>query len=88
MENKLSKEEYNNIPVVFCSRCLSLKIMIIGDMEYCSECSSTHVQEASIQEWEKLYIQKYHKPYVIPNVNVLNYAIQDFVANSNNQIKK
>lgn len=50
MEDKLTKEDYNNIPIVFCTRCLSLKIVIIDDMDYCAECSSTSMQEATIKE--------------------------------------
>ena len=66
MENtentKLSKEEYNNIPVSYCKRCLSLRIMILTDnICYCEECGYTGIDEAHIRDWEDKYEEKYNK---------------------------
>jgi len=62
---KNDKQEYDDIPVLYCSRCLSLKIMeddVMGD--YCPECGSTDIQEANIEDWIKLYEKQYkHKPF-------------------------
>lgn len=56
---------YNEEPVYYCKHCLSLKVRHISSMrdsEYCDECGSTDIQQASIEEWEKLYQSKYgHK---------------------------
>lgn len=64
-EEKLTKEQYNDIPVCYCQRCLSLKIRTIGqdkDMDYCDDCGATDINEIHISEWENLYKEKYgHK---------------------------
>ena len=59
------KIEYNDIPVLYCSRCLSLLIMedeVLGD--YCHECGCTDISSAYIWEWEEEYEKKFgHKPF-------------------------
>ena len=68
----MEKEEKDSIlqnndeePVFYCARCLSLKIRYldkIEDSEYCDECGSSDVKQASIEEWEKMYEERYgHK---------------------------
>lgn len=59
--------EYNKEPVFYCKRCLSLKIMnipCIEDSDFCDSCNGTDIAQASIEEWEKLYIEKYHHRYL------------------------
>lgn len=41
--DKLSKEDYNNEPVYYCSECLSLKIRDIDGTDYCDKCGSTNI---------------------------------------------
>ena len=56
--------EYNDIPVLYCAHCLSLLVKedeFIGD--YCSECGSTDIKEAHIEDWEILYLRKYRKKF-------------------------
>lgn len=60
----MTKEEYNDIPVMYCSSCLSLLVEedeLIGD--YCHQCGCTEIKETHIEDWEKLYIQKYNKKF-------------------------
>lgn len=67
----LSREDYNNIPVSYCAKCLSLLIVtdeIIGD--YCKECGSTNIKEAHIEDWEKENKKKEQLNYI----NQLNYG--------------
>lgn len=48
-------EEYNDIPVFYCTRCLSLNIQNIDEhTDYCAECGSTDIEETHINTWEKL----------------------------------
>jgi hypothetical protein len=57
-------DEYNDIPVLFCKKCLSLLIksdMFIGD--YCAECGGTDIGETHIEDWEILYLRKYNKKF-------------------------
>lgn len=64
------KAEYNKEPVIFCAHCLSLKIRVYDDKtSYCDECSSTTMELTSIEEWEKLYEQKYKKKFLNTNTN-------------------
>ena len=59
---KYTIEDYNNEPVHYCKHCLSLKIKIVGGYDFCDECGSTDILTAHIDEWEKLYEQRYgHK---------------------------
>lgn len=64
----IRKEEYNNVPVLYCKHCLSLKIRtILPDIinsDYCDECGSTDIGETSIEEWEKLYKEKFGHKYL------------------------
>lgn len=59
--SNLSKEEYNEIPVLYCKHCLSLRIRDAGlkELLYCDKCSSTDIGETSIEEWEDLHKSKY-----------------------------
>lgn len=59
--------EYDDIPVLYCKQCLSLKIrnvQSIEDSDYCDECSATDIGECSIEEWETLYKNKYGHSYL------------------------
>lgn len=57
-----NKEEYNSIPVFYCKKCLSLKIMnLVGieDFDYCDDCGSTDIEQTDIETWRGLYKGKY-----------------------------
>ena len=60
----IPKEEYNNIPVVYCKHCLSLAIRNSDGIDYCDKCGGTETGEAHIHEWEKMYGQKYGGNYL------------------------
>ena len=61
MENK---EDYNNIPVYYCKRCLSLRVLTLTEsMDYCDECGCTDIATTDINTWESLYLKKYNKPF-------------------------
>lgn len=67
MQNSIETQEspkYNKEPVLYCTSCLSLKIMGVDDMDYCDDCGSTDVVSSSIEEWENLYIQRYGKKFI------------------------
>lgn len=64
-KEKLSKEDYEKIPVAYCRNCLSLNIMKIDDddpeLDYCDECGSTSILVTDIAKWRELYKEKYGK---------------------------
>ena len=65
MDNSRHKEkqtDYNQEPVFFCKNCLSLKIRNVVGLEnsdYCDECGSTEIGQASIEDWQEMYKSKY-----------------------------
>lgn len=62
-----SKEQYNNEPVFYCTDCLSLKIRTVAegsDLDFCDECGATNIAQTSIEEWEKMYKERYGFDYL------------------------
>lgn len=58
------KEEYNNIPVVYCKNCLSLKIRVLDeDVDYCDDCGSTELASTDIETWKEMWEKRYNKPF-------------------------
>ena len=62
----------NEEPVYYCKSCLSLKIKQVtvdnqNFTNYCDKCGSTNVGCCDIEEWEKLYNNKYNKEIVKQN---------------------
>lgn len=53
------KEYYNNQPVLYCKRCLSLNIRELNNDDYCDQCGCTEILEGSIEQWEELNNKKY-----------------------------
>lgn len=63
-ESKTLKEEYNNEPVHYCSRCLSLRVKILNEqIDFCDECGCTDIETTDIENWKKLYKDKYGREY-------------------------
>jgi hypothetical protein len=61
-DSKFSKE-----PVLYCKKCLSLRIRDIPGLEdsiYCDSCGSTDISECSIEKWKVLYKEKYGHDYL------------------------
>lgn len=62
---ELNTNKYNDIPVHYCTECLSLKVRVYNkNMDYCEECGSTAIEETHISEWEKKYEEKYKQNYL------------------------
>lgn len=65
-------EEYNDIPVHYCKGCLSLKIKTVVEglnLDYCDECGCTDTEQAHIEEWEKLYRERYGFDFLTKELN-------------------
>ena len=61
------KKEYDDDPVYYCKRCLSLKVFPISqedNQDYCADCGSANIGTASIEEWKVLYEKMYGHPYI------------------------
>lgn len=61
---KLTKAEYNAEPVVYCKSCLSLKVRVFDNVDYCDECGCTVTDMTDIASWEEMYKKKYNKPFI------------------------
>lgn len=73
------KIDYNSIPVLYCKNCLSLKIRNVSsieDSDYCDECGSLNIEKTTIDEWEKLYINRYGHKYIEQYSNRKKYLYQ------------
>lgn len=60
-------EKYNEEPVFYCRKCLSLKIRNIPGEEnsdYCDDCGGTEIGAIDIYNWEYMYKQKYGKSFL------------------------
>lgn len=69
MTNSSSKESLEQISsgednVFYCARCLSLAIKIFRDQDFCIDCGSTDIKEASFKDWEAVYKSVYGVNYI------------------------
>lgn len=59
------EQDYNNEPVFYCKRCLSLNVKSMDEdhdtdfLDFCDDCGSTEIEQTDIHTWEKMYEQKY-----------------------------
>lgn len=62
-------KDYDSEPVWYCAKCYSLKIGHEDclDTDYCMDCGCSDILTSSIEEWEKLYNNRYGHPHVIKN---------------------
>jgi hypothetical protein len=71
----MNENSYNEEPVLYCKRCLSLKIknIPVGDVDYCDECGATEIGETDINTWNKMYEEKYGHPFIQKEKIVIPY---------------
>lgn len=84
MDNIVKSDNYDAEPVVFCSRCYSLKVKYEESTgsEYCGTCGCTDIQEAPFPVWEKKYEDRYRHKFVEKNEDpkksfVFNLSFKD-----------
>ena len=65
----MAKEKsYDDEPVYYCKRCLSLNIKQMPHVKgqcYCGECGTTSIDSADIEEWKEMYRKKYGHDFVV-----------------------
>ena len=68
LENSEREINYNDDDVWYCSSCLSLKIVNLGEDElvpcYCASCGSTDVTTSHVDDWDRMYKKRYGKNYI------------------------
>ena len=66
--NNEHNETYDDDPVFYCKRCLSLNIKqipLVENQDYCDECGSTDIGTADIEEWNRMYKKKYGHDHIV-----------------------
>ena len=57
-------KKYDEEPVFYCKKCMSLAILNVDNYNYCRDCDSTDVDVCMIDEWEDKYETKYGYKYL------------------------
>lgn len=59
-------KEYDEEPVMYCAKCYSLNIVHedVIDSDCCGRCGCTDFKTSSIEEWERLYKERYGHKFV------------------------
>ncbi len=67
MSEQTQNNDYDSEPVVYCTKCYSLKIKYDEsiDSDYCAECGCLETNEIPFEEWEALYESRYGHKYTI-----------------------
>lgn len=64
---KVGSDDRDLEPVSYCSECYSLRIGSIEGIDssdYCMDCGCTKIEQATIEEWERLYERRYGRKLV------------------------
>lgn len=67
MKQSKETESYDEEPVYYCKRCLSLSIKSLpamGDVDYCTECGNAETGITTIDKWLEMYKAKYGHDYI------------------------
>lgn len=65
-------KNYNMEPVMYCSKCYSLKIIYEDAIhsDCCGKCGCSDLQSSSIEEWERLFKNRYGHKFVEENHDI------------------
>ena len=64
---------YDDEPVLYCTNCLSLKVIKTTlpqtkqEQDYCGVCGDPNIEETDIETWEALYVSWYGEYYIKGN---------------------
>lgn len=77
MDEQNDYNEFDLEPVVYCTKCYSLKIKHedIIDVDCCMDCGCSDVATTTIGEWEKLYEGRYGNKFVKKESNPEKHPI-------------
>ena len=62
----MNSNDYENEPLFYCTKCLSLAVMQDGKRLWCGHCgaSAEHLDVTSIERWEELYQERHGQPFL------------------------
>lgn len=52
--------EWDEIPVLYCSKCYSLKVLSYNGVDYCGKCGGVRIGRCRIDQWIRLSGDMYH----------------------------
>ena len=64
----MDNNSYDDEPVYYCKRCLSLNIRsipLVPDQDYCGDCGAVDVETTDIEDWKRLYKEKYGRDFIV-----------------------
>jgi hypothetical protein len=64
----MQKDSYEEDPVYYCKRCLSLSICSVPYIEgqdYCRECGATDIGITDIETWKTYYRERYGHDFIM-----------------------
>jgi hypothetical protein len=62
------RKTYDDVPVAFCSKCLSLKVLVTSENEdYCDNCGGTEVEYTDIKTWSDMAAKEFGDNFIIKN---------------------
>ena len=64
MKRTADTNKYDEEPVFYCTKCLSLRIRSALGMDYCDECGSSDIASCNIEEWERMFRERYKRSYI------------------------
>lgn len=72
MPNGKGHSNYDDEPVLYCSKCYSLKIKYEDsiDAECCMDCGCSDILSTTIDKWEELYEKRYGNKFISGTYNV------------------
>jgi hypothetical protein len=59
---KMDRDSYDDEPVYYCRRCLSLRIgqvPMVTDKSYCEDCGTIDIAITSFEQWDEMYVERY-----------------------------
>jgi hypothetical protein len=59
---KMDRDSYDDEPVYYCRRCLSLRIgqvPMVTDKSYCEDCGTIDIATTSFEQWDEMYVERY-----------------------------
>lgn len=70
----MTKEDYNNIPIHFCTNCLSINIRFTDDeLDFCDDCGDIDIKTTHVDLWSRLYEEKYGHKF-LTTTKKINYG--------------
>lgn len=74
IDQESPEQDYNDIPVEYCTKCLSLRIINYQGRvkSYCEECGNVETATTHIDNWEEMYKKRYGIAFIPERNSLIN----------------